>query len=168
MKTHLHPFFYKLQNNFVFFDLKMHVPRLLSLFRWILSDLGRSDHPHRLRKINDRLSFLKSNTGGKLDFNLLKELRESCKKASSLSNTRTIDRQNLYDPDLSVRRCWLKNTLVNQKELDQIAVYAIQPAKKLVVGNRPRRSSVWLYKNVLMLLFLKEHQDIFDGSISKN
>ena len=86
MKTHLHsPFFYKLQNNFVYFDLKDQRSRVyyryLEEYYRILAD--KITHIV-LEKINDRLSFFKRPTPvSKLDLNLLKDLRGSCRKESS-------------------------------------------------------------------------------------
>ncbi|MBO0448369.1 hypothetical protein JZO76_02360 [Enterococcus sp. MJM12] len=78
MKTHLHsPFFYKLQNNFVFFDLKDGLTRIyyryLDEFYRILADkITRV----ALGKLNDRRSFFRKATPvEKLDLNLLKEMK---------------------------------------------------------------------------------------------
>lgn len=77
-KTHLHsPFFYKLQNNFVYFDLKDDLSRVyyryLDEYYRILADkLTRLV----LEKINDRKSFFRKSTPvDKLDVTLLRELK---------------------------------------------------------------------------------------------
>lgn len=78
MKTHLHsPFFYKLQNNFVYFDLKDELSRVyyryLDEYYRILADkLTRTV----LEKINDRRSFFRKATPvEKLDISLLREMK---------------------------------------------------------------------------------------------
>ncbi|WP_122645883.1 hypothetical protein [Enterococcus mediterraneensis] len=78
MKTHLHsPFFYKLQNNFVYFDLKDDLTRIyyryLDEFYRILADkLTRIV----LERINERRSFFRKATSvDKLDIELLRGLK---------------------------------------------------------------------------------------------
>lgn len=78
MKTHLHsPFFYKLQNNFVYFDLKDQRSRVyyryLDEFYRILAD--KITHI-LLERMNEKRSFFKKATAvNKLDLTLLRDLR---------------------------------------------------------------------------------------------
>ncbi|MFW8619276.1 hypothetical protein ACOJB1_15695 [Enterococcus innesii] len=134
MKTHLHsPFFYKLQNNFVFFDLKdarsrVYYRYLDEYYRILADRITRIV----LEKINDRLSFFKKATPvEKLDFNLLKELRGIMQEGIvfCLTQEQLIDRTYTIPIYLS-EDAGLKNTLVNQKELDQIAVLRYSASKK--------------------------------------
>lgn len=126
MKTHLHsPFFYKLQNNFVFFDLKDNRSRVyyryLDEYYRILADrITRTV----LEKINDRISFFKKAVSvEKLDFNLLKELRSVMQEGVlfCLSQDQLIDK-TFTIPIYLMEDSGLKSSQVNKSSLDQIAV----------------------------------------------
>ncbi|MDR0921721.1 MAG: hypothetical protein LBM95_04995 [Lactobacillales bacterium] len=78
MKTHLHsPFFYKLQNNFVFFEYQEDVTKIYyryldEFYRMFGNKITRTV----LEKLNDRKTFFKRSTPvEKIDINLLQELR---------------------------------------------------------------------------------------------
>lgn len=88
MKTHLHsPFFYKLQNNFVYFDLKDQVSRTyyryLDEFYRILSN--KITHT-ALEALNDRRGFFKKPMPvEKINIELIKSLREVMREGIVLS-----------------------------------------------------------------------------------
>lgn len=77
-KTHLHsPFFYKLQNNFVYFDLQDQLSRIYyryldEFYRILANSLTNAVSD----KLNEKKSFFRKATAiEKLDFELLKELK---------------------------------------------------------------------------------------------
>lgn len=80
MRTHLHsPFFYKLQNNFVYFDMKDELSRVyyryLDEFYRILANKITSCVSE---KVNEKKSFFrKTKSVEKLNFDLLKKMKEA-------------------------------------------------------------------------------------------
>ena len=134
MKTHLHsPFFYKLQNNFVYFDLKDQRSRVyyryLEEYYRILAD--KITHIV-LEKINDRLSFFKKPTPvSKLDLNLLKDLRGVMQEGIILC----FHQEQLVDktytiPIYLVEESGLKNSHLSLKEDYQVATLRYFANKK--------------------------------------
>jgi hypothetical protein len=134
MKTHLHsPFFYKLQNNFVYFDLKDQRSRVyyryLDEYYRILAD--KITHIV-LEKINDRLSFFKKATPvSKLDLNLLKDLRGVMQEGIIFC----FQQEHLVDktytiPIYLVEESGLKNGPLTMKEDYQVATLRYFSTKK--------------------------------------
>ena len=134
MKTHLHsPFFYKLQNNFVYFDLKDQRSRVyyryLEEYYRILAD--KITHIV-LEKINARLSFFKKPTPvSKLDLNLLKDLRGVMQEGIILC----FHQEQLVDktytiPIYLVEESGLKNSHLSLKEDYQVATLRYFANKK--------------------------------------
>lgn len=134
MRTHLHsPFFYKLQNNFVYFNLgnetmRVYYRYLDEFYRILARKLTRIV----LEKINDRRSFFrKGSSVAPLDGEILKELYPILQEGALFCLTQTELKNRMYHIPiyLSDEKGWRRNTQ-NYKKEQQVGEITYDTAKQ--------------------------------------
>ena len=135
MRTHLHsPFFYKLQNNFVYFNLgnetmRVYYRYLDESYRILASKLTRIV----LEKVNDRRSFFrKGSSVAPLDGELLKELYPILQEGAIFCLSQSEMKNRVYSIPifLSDEKGWRRSPK-NYKKEQQIAEITYDTAKQL-------------------------------------
>lgn len=135
MRTHLHsPFFYKLQNNFVYFNLgnetmRVYYRYLDEFYRILASKLTRIV----LEKVNDRRSFFrKGSSVAPLDGELLKELYPILQEGAIFCLSQSELKNRVYSIPifLSDEKGWRRSPK-NYKKEQKIAEITYDTAKQL-------------------------------------